>query len=169
MQLFLAAIYRGKGKEKESIECMEKFYRYSNQPEGADSLHRAFESGGVKAAIEWQIRFNKASAGKHYVPPVSVAELYAQLGDREQTLAQLEEAFQQHSSPLLWIQSDSAYDFLHADPRYRSLPAHRPPTRLLRREISGTAGLNCLPIVSGWNSRLGWIVPVFLDDHRLQR
>jgi hypothetical protein len=50
-----------------------------------------------------------------------VAELYAQLGDREQTLSQLEEAFQQHSPPLLWIQSDAAYDFLHADPRYRSL------------------------------------------------
>jgi TolB-like protein/DNA-binding winged helix-turn-helix (wHTH) protein len=121
MQLFLAAIYRGKGMEKESFQCLEKFYRYSEQPEAADSLRRAFESGGAKAAIEWQIRFDKASATKHYVAPVDIAELYAQLGDREQTLAQLEEAFQQHSPPLLWIQSDAAYDFLHADPRYRSL------------------------------------------------
>jgi TolB-like protein/DNA-binding winged helix-turn-helix (wHTH) protein len=120
-QLFLASIYRGKGMEKESIQCVEKFYRYSEQPKAAESLRRAFESGGVKAAIEWQIRFDKASAAKHYVAPVDIAELYAQLGDREQTLAQLEEAFQQHSPPLLWIQSDAAYDFLHADPRYRSL------------------------------------------------
>src|SRR3984885_13500437 len=120
-QLFLASIYRGKGMEKESIQCVEKFYRYSEQPKTAVSLRRAFESGGVKAAIEWQIRFDKASAAKHYVAPVDIAELYAQLGDREQTLAQLEEAFQQHSPPLLWIQSDAAYDFLHADPRYRSL------------------------------------------------
>jgi TolB-like protein/DNA-binding winged helix-turn-helix (wHTH) protein len=121
MQLFLGAIYRGKGMDKESMQCIEKFYRYSGQPEAADSLHRAFESGGVKAAVEWQIRFDKASAAKHYVGPVDVAELYAQLGDREQTLARLEEAFRQHSPPLLWIQSDAAYDFLHADPRYRSL------------------------------------------------
>jgi TolB-like protein/DNA-binding winged helix-turn-helix (wHTH) protein len=121
VQLFLAAIYRGKGMQKESMECLEKFYRYSDQPKAADSLRRTFESGGVRAAIEWQIRFDKARAGKNYVAPADVAELYAQLGDREQTLAQLEAAFQQHSPPLLWIQSDAAYDFLHTDPRYRSL------------------------------------------------
>jgi TolB-like protein/DNA-binding winged helix-turn-helix (wHTH) protein/lipoprotein NlpI len=121
MQLFLAAIYRGKGMDKESIECLEKFYRYSEGPASAESLHRAFQSGGVKAAVEWQIRFVKAGAARHYVSPVDLSELYAQLGDREQTLALLEEALRQHAPGLLWIQGDSAYDFLHGNPRYRSL------------------------------------------------
>ena len=121
MQLFLTAIYRGKGMDKESIQCLEKYYRYAEGPASAESLHRAFERGGIKAAVDWQIKFVKARAAKHYVSPVDLAELYAQRGDHEQTLALLEEAFRQHSPGLLWIQGDSAYDFLHADPRYRSL------------------------------------------------
>ncbi len=120
-QLFLASSYRGKGMDKESIQALEKFYRCSEGPSEAASLHRAFESGGVRAAVEWQINFVKAAARKHYVSPVDLAELYAQLGDRANTLAYLDEAYQQHASGLLWIQADPAYDFLHGDPRYRSL------------------------------------------------
>ena len=121
MQLFLAIIYRGKGMDKESMQCLENYYRYAEGPASADSLHRAYQRGGIKAAVEWQIKFVKARAAKRYVSPVDFAELYAQLGNREQTLALLEEAFQQHAPGLLWIQGDSAYDFLHSDERYRSI------------------------------------------------
>ncbi len=121
LQLFLAMNYRGKGMDKESIQCLEKYYLYAEGPTSADALHRAFERGGAKAAVEWQIKFVKARAAKHYVSPVDLAELYAQLRDREQTLALLEEAFRQHAPGLLWIQCDSAYDFLHSDERYRSI------------------------------------------------
>jgi len=121
MQSLMAAAYRGKGMDKDSIQCLEKYYSYAEGASSADSLHRAFQRGGVKAAVEWQIRFVKARAAIHYVSPVDLAELYAQLGNREQTLALLEEAFRQHAPGLLWIQGDSAYDFLHGEPRYRSL------------------------------------------------
>ncbi|MGB9076179.1 MAG: winged helix-turn-helix domain-containing protein [Terracidiphilus sp.] len=121
LQLFLAMNYRGKGMDKESIRCLEKYYLYAEGPATADALHRAFERGGAKAAVEWQIKFVKARAAKRYVSPVDLAELYAQLGDREQTLALFEEAFRQHAPGLLWIQCDSAYDFLHSDERYRSI------------------------------------------------
>lgn len=121
MQLLLAAGYRGKGMDNESIHCLEKYYRLAEGPASADSLHRAFQRGGVKAAVEWQIKFVKTRAASHYVSPVDLAELYAQLGNRAQTLAFLEEAFRQHAPGLLWIQGDPVYDFLHGDQRYRSL------------------------------------------------
>ncbi|MGA7243467.1 MAG: winged helix-turn-helix domain-containing protein [Terracidiphilus sp.] len=121
LQLFLASSYRGKGMDKESIQAIERFYLYSEGPSEALGLRRAFESGGVRAAVEWQINFDKAAARKRYVSPVDLAELYAQLGDGAKTLALLDEAYQQHAAGLLWIQADSAYDFLHADPRWRSL------------------------------------------------
>ncbi len=121
LQLFLASCYRGKGMDKESVQALEKFYGLSEGPSQAAALRHAFESGGTKAAVEWQIKFDKASASKHYVSPVDLAELYAQLGDREQTLSLLDDAFQQHAPGLLWIQADSAYDFLHHDPHWQSL------------------------------------------------
>jgi hypothetical protein len=33
----------------------------------------------------------------------------------------LEEGYRQRVPDLLWIQNDPAYDFLHSDPRYRSI------------------------------------------------
>jgi TolB-like protein/DNA-binding winged helix-turn-helix (wHTH) protein/lipoprotein NlpI len=121
LQLFLASCYRGKGMDEESIQALEKFYDLSEGLSQGAALRHAFESGGIKAAVEWQIKLVKARARKHYVSPVDLAELYAQLGDREQTLSLLDEAFQQHASGLLWIQADSAYDFLHHDPHWQSL------------------------------------------------
>ena len=119
LQLFLAMIYRGKGMDKESIQCLEKYYLYAEGPASADALHRAFERGGANAAVEWQIKFVKARAAKHYVSPVELSLLYAQLGDREKTLSLLEQGYREHSPLLLWVQNDPAYDFLHSDERYR--------------------------------------------------
>ncbi len=40
---------------------------------------------------------------------------------RDHTLALFEEGLQQHSTDILWIQDDPAYDFLHADSRYQAV------------------------------------------------
>ncbi len=50
-----------------------------------------------------------------------LASYYAQLGDKDHTLALFEEGLQQHSTDILWIQDDPAYDFLHADSRYQAV------------------------------------------------
>jgi hypothetical protein len=67
------------------------------------------------------LSLTRDNARKGYVSPVNFAVLYAQLGDRERTISLLEEGFKEHSPRMLWIQTEPAYDFLHSDPRYRSL------------------------------------------------
>lgn len=56
-----------------------------------------------------------------YVSPVSLADLYAQSGQREKTVALLDEAYLQHSPHLFDIQNNVDFDFLHSDQRYRAL------------------------------------------------
>jgi hypothetical protein len=63
----------------------------------------------------------KRQSSANYVSPVDLALRYAQLGYRDDTLAQLEQGYRQHSPLLLWIQNERAYDFLHSDERYRSI------------------------------------------------
>ena len=93
----------------------------SGDEQSAANVRRAFQRDGYKGAIEWQLRqLNKKSATQ-YVPPFEFAYCYAQLGEREQTLASLEGAYRQHSVDLLWMQSEPAFDFLHSDERYRSI------------------------------------------------
>jgi hypothetical protein len=47
--------------------------------------------------------------------------LHAQLGEREKTLSLLEQGLRERSPDLLRIPIDSAYDFLHSDPRYQAI------------------------------------------------
>jgi TolB-like protein/DNA-binding winged helix-turn-helix (wHTH) protein len=118
----LAAIYRCKGMEAEAAKFWEQGLIEAGNMADAATIRRALEQGGYPAVLRWNIANLKKQSEKHYVSPVDMALQYAQLGDRVETLRLLEEAYQQHSPDLIdGLQDDPAYDFLHSDPRYRSL------------------------------------------------
>ena len=71
--------------------------------------------------VLWQLRSLQKEAQEHYISPVELAGLHAELGEREATLALLEEGLRQHSPQILWIQTEKKFDFLHSDPRYRAV------------------------------------------------
>src|SRR5206468_191933 len=113
--------YRMKGMDREAEEVSERLFRLVGDEGSAEISHRLFGKGGTRAVLRWKIRNLEKEAKKKYVPSVYFAELHAQLGDREKTLSNLEAGYQEHSPFLLYVQLDPAYDFLHADPRYRTL------------------------------------------------
>jgi TolB-like protein/DNA-binding winged helix-turn-helix (wHTH) protein len=117
----LSWAYMCKGKQKEAMQEQEQYLVLSGDKASAVGVRHAFEQGGYKAVLRWQIRDMEGKAAKQYVSPYSLATLYAQLGQREKTLALLEETYRQHSPLLFDIQNDPAFDFLHKDERYRSL------------------------------------------------
>jgi TolB-like protein/DNA-binding winged helix-turn-helix (wHTH) protein len=117
----LSWAYRCKGKEKEAIQEQEQSLTLAGDKASAAAIRRAFEEGGYNAVLHWQIRDMEGKAAKQYVSPVTLADLYAQLGQRDKTLALLEEAYRQHSPLLLDTQNDANFDFLHTDEHYRSL------------------------------------------------
>lgn len=121
LNLTLFHIYRCKGMDKEAAQFFEKALRLMGEKDSAESARHAFQQGGYKAMAAWQIRNLEKKSASHYVSPVDLAWWYAQLVQREKTLSLLEEGYRQHSPQLLYIQCDSAYDFLHSDLRYRSL------------------------------------------------
>jgi hypothetical protein len=97
------------------------YFLLQGDKSSAESVRRAFEQGGYKAVVRWEISDNERKSAKQYVSPINLALLHAQLGQRESALALLEEGYRQHSPHLLDIQNDPAYDFLHSDERYRSI------------------------------------------------
>jgi len=116
-----ANCYRYKGMMRESVNEMVATYKDIGDPQSAAAVEHAFNHGGMKAVLRWHIANGEKMARKRYVSPVALAQLHAQLGEREPTLSLLEEGFRQHSPQLLWIQRDPEFDFLHSDPRFRSL------------------------------------------------
>jgi TolB-like protein/DNA-binding winged helix-turn-helix (wHTH) protein len=117
----LETAYRAKGMEKEAIQAAESTIRASGNAALAAGTAEAYRRGGYRAAVRTWLAFWKALSRRQYVAPFRMAILTAQLRDREQTLTLLEQGYEEHSPLLLEIQFDPAYDFLHADERYRSI------------------------------------------------
>jgi TolB-like protein/DNA-binding winged helix-turn-helix (wHTH) protein/Flp pilus assembly protein TadD len=117
----LREAYRRKGMQKEAVQEWVKLWQLANRNDRAASIQRDFEEGGYKGVLLGQVRRLKQQSATQYVSPVDLSLPYAQLGRKEETLSLLEEGYRQHSPLLLWIQTDPAYDFLHAEERYRSI------------------------------------------------
>ena len=118
---YLYLFYRSKGMKTVSAEMMEKAFLLNGDQATAASVHRAFQHGGYKALIRWQLNDLNRQSSTHYVSPMDKAELTAQLDDREQTIALIEEAYRHRAPDLLRIQNEPAFDFLHSDERYRTI------------------------------------------------
>lgn len=104
-----------------SIAFFSRLYEPAGDPQSAAALRRAYEQGGLHGAIRWQLARREIRSKTAYVSTVELASYHALLGEREPTLALLNEGYNLHSPDILYIQSEPAYDFLHADPRYRAL------------------------------------------------
>jgi TolB-like protein/DNA-binding winged helix-turn-helix (wHTH) protein len=124
----LYVAYRSKGMKKEAIEALEQYIAASGDDAprlgwktSAEKVRRTWERGGYNAVLQAQISDLERKAARQYVSPVDLALLYAQLGEREKTLALLEAGLRERNPSLLWVQCDPAYDFLHNDERYRSI------------------------------------------------
>jgi TolB-like protein/DNA-binding winged helix-turn-helix (wHTH) protein len=113
--------WRRMGNYKQAVDAWAKWHILIGDPQSAANLRRAYEQGGPRGFVRWQLGQRLLQAKSHYVSPVELASYYAQLGDRDQTLALLEEGYRQRATDILWIQGEPAYDFLHSDPRFRSI------------------------------------------------
>jgi TolB-like protein/serine/threonine protein kinase/Tfp pilus assembly protein PilF/class 3 adenylate cyclase/alpha-beta hydrolase superfamily lysophospholipase len=56
-----------------------------------------------------------------YVDPYFLAEIHTALGERDQALRDLENAYSQRSSWLVWLKVEPKFDALRSDPRYADL------------------------------------------------
>jgi TolB-like protein len=117
----LADTLRHKGDYKEAADAWARASIASGDPQAAKQARQAFEQGGKRGFVVWQLRHRELAAKKQYVSPVELASYHAQLGETKPTLALLEEGYRQHAINMLWIEEDPAYNFLKADPQFQSI------------------------------------------------
>jgi len=117
----LAEAYWHKGMKQDAARELEKAALLESDKSAEAAIRKAFESGGYQGIIRSQLDGLKRRAAKEYVSPLQVADLYAQLSLKEETIHFLEEAYKERSPRLAWLQSWPAYDFLHSDRRYQTI------------------------------------------------
>ena len=118
----LADGYHWKGMDKEAVEMLARQISARGDLPLSATIRRAFETGGYAAVVRCQLDAVEKRARTARVSAFLLADLHGKLGEHDETLALIERGVNERDPLLLLLaQSDPAFDFLHADPRYRSL------------------------------------------------
>lgn len=117
----LEEVYAQMGKFKEAVGEREKALQLSLSPELAVSVEEDFVKSGYPGVLRsWLEGLTELS--KHgYVSSYSVAQTYARLGEKDQTLTWLEKAYQEHDSGLVSLRVEPMFDAVRSDPRFQDL------------------------------------------------
>ena len=118
---FLSKVYGFKGIDKESVDELEEDTRINHGEKAAAKIERAYERGGRRAVLQLRLNNLETRSRKEYVSSFDLAEAYADLGMKEETLQELEDAYRERTMNLVFLQQEPDFDFLHSDERYRRI------------------------------------------------
>ena len=117
----LADTYYHKGMFREAAEA---YFRAFKQDGGTEEViegyRKAFARSGMPGFYRhWlQRQLSKPPEQQSYV---TIAELYARVGDKQQAFEWLEKAYAQHADGLVRLKEELGFDNVRSDPRYADL------------------------------------------------
>jgi serine/threonine protein kinase/Flp pilus assembly protein TadD len=121
-RMFLGLAYERKGDFPRAVAELQKATKLETSvPWPLAELGHAYALSGKKAEAEQVLRELIDWSRRSYVPPYDIATVYAGLGNKEQALAMLEKAYEDHSMILTYLNVDPEFDSLHAEPRFKDL------------------------------------------------
>jgi tetratricopeptide (TPR) repeat protein len=120
----LAYAYWGKRMYQQVIAEWMTYGRLSgDQDESAfaSAMEQGFRSAGWKGALAKGIEARLAQRKTGYYSACGIAELYADLGDKDQAFRWLNTAYQERDIWLIALKTNSILAPLHSDPRFAEL------------------------------------------------
>jgi len=115
----LASIYEQMRRYEDAVKARQKALTLSGaQHEEVEALGRAYSESGPKGYWMWRLEKLK---GQYEHEPYLTAQFYAQLGDKEQAFAWLENAYDKHDGRLYRLKVEPLLDPLRNDPRFGDL------------------------------------------------
>jgi TolB-like protein/predicted Ser/Thr protein kinase len=122
----LALSYWGEHRYPETIEEFATDAQLEgdkNTAEFAAALDAGFRAGGWPGALRKAIEVSLArrKAKEDFVHAYRIAELYAELGDKDHAFEWINTAYQEHGHLLYGLRTDFTLDSLRSDPRYAEL------------------------------------------------
>jgi TolB-like protein/DNA-binding winged helix-turn-helix (wHTH) protein len=116
----LGYVYLAKGMFDDAIAEFKKVIDLSQNTRDFGLLAQAYGMAGRRKEALGLLRDLEEFAAHHYVSPVQIAGVYMALGDNNQAISLLEQAYVQRS-PALRRTREPAWDRLHSDPRFLDL------------------------------------------------
>ena len=121
---FMGIAHEAKGSHREAIEAIAKSQEIQGFKPLAAALSEGYARGGYEAALRaWVANWEDAARAGRQVQWVSVAMLYARLGEKEKALDALERAYAERSRALAYIAVEPQLDPLRSEPRFQAMAA----------------------------------------------
>jgi tetratricopeptide (TPR) repeat protein len=117
----IESAYSQNGKYREAIAQRQKVLTLSGNPDLAAAIGEDFNSSGYPGVMKSWLEGLKEVSKRGYVSPYNIAQIYARLGDKNQALANLEQAYNQRDSNLTYVKVEPAFDDLRADPKFQKI------------------------------------------------
>jgi eukaryotic-like serine/threonine-protein kinase len=120
----LASAYRAKRMYPEVIKEWKLHSQQSNdekESEFASAVEQGFGSAGWNGALTKDIEIRKAQRKTGYSSAYKVAQLYADLGNKDQVFKWLNTAYQERDFNLIGLKTDFLLDPIRSDPRFAEL------------------------------------------------
>jgi serine/threonine-protein kinase len=119
-QLFLGLAYERKRQLPEAIAAIQNAHSLDNNPWITGYLGYVYATAGKKAEAQKIIDELKELSKQRYVPPYSIAIIYAGLNDKDQAFEWLNKSYEVYS----WthqLNVDTVFGNLRDDPRFKAL------------------------------------------------
>jgi tetratricopeptide (TPR) repeat protein len=118
----LGQAYEQKKMYPQAIETFQKGMNLAGRhPELVASLGHAYALSGERDKANQALAELRELSKRRYVSPYSLAVVYAGLGDKDQTFAWLDKAYQDRSFFLIWLKVEPLFDSLRDDSRFQDL------------------------------------------------
>lgn len=124
---YLAYAYEAQGKKELAINELAEAYRARGETEAQAALKQAYASAGFeeakKAGLRQDIAFWKKAGKDTYIPAFIVAEDYGQLGEKEETIAWLQRAYDARDVHLLCVRAEQnmAFSSVKDEPGFQAI------------------------------------------------
>jgi tetratricopeptide (TPR) repeat protein len=119
---YLGQAYEQKKMYPEAIAAFQKgMAQTQREPALIASIGHAYAQSGDRDKAEKTLAELRELSKQRYLSPYLFALVYAGLGDKDQTFAWLERAFQDRASLLIWLGVEPQFDPVRTDPRYEQL------------------------------------------------
>ena len=113
--------YEQKGMYEEALAALAKARQLSDSPTMLALLAHAYVGMGKRIEAQKILDQLKEMSKQTYVDSYFIAEVYTALGEQDRGFQELEKAYQEHSSWMVWLKVEPKFDPLRADPRFADL------------------------------------------------
>ncbi|HEX8844439.1 MAG TPA: protein kinase [Pyrinomonadaceae bacterium] len=118
----LGATYEMKGMYEEAIAEYQRAVSLAGRiPIALSALGHAYAMAGKRSEALGILDELKEMSRREPVSPYDFAVLYRGLGDRDRMFEQLDKAFEERSSRLIWLKVEPFFDPFRSDPRFQEM------------------------------------------------